>query len=71
MPLNLATRILGGEGANRLHQVLRTERGLTYGAQAEMHTLRETGRSRPRPTPDRMRPGRSSAYGRRVLAAAA
>ena len=43
MPLNLATRILGGEGANRLHQVLRTERGLTYGAQAEMHTLRETG----------------------------
>jgi zinc protease len=43
MPLNLATRILGGEGANRLHQVLRTERGLTYGAQAEMNTLRETG----------------------------
>ena len=43
MPFNLATRILGGEGANRLHQVLRTERGLTYGAQAEMNTLRETG----------------------------
>jgi zinc protease len=43
MPLNLATRVLGGEGANRLHQVLRTERGLTYGAQAEMNTLRETG----------------------------
>jgi zinc protease len=43
MPLNLATRILGGEGANRLHQVLRTERGLTYGAQAEMNTLREAG----------------------------
>ena len=43
MPLNLAARILGGEGANRLHQVLRTERGLTYGAQAEMQTLRETG----------------------------
>ena len=43
MPLNLATRILGGEGANRLHQVLRTERGLTYGAQAEMNTLRDAG----------------------------
>jgi hypothetical protein len=43
MPLNLATRILGGEGANRLHQVLRTERGLTYGASAEFDTLRESG----------------------------
>jgi zinc protease len=43
MPLNLAVRILGGEGANRLHQVLRTERGLTYGAQADMHALREAG----------------------------
>jgi zinc protease len=43
MPLNLAIRILGGEGANRLHQVLRTERGLTYGAQADMHVLREAG----------------------------
>jgi zinc protease len=27
MALNLSIRILGGEGANRLHQVLRTERG--------------------------------------------
>jgi zinc protease len=36
-------RILGGEGSNRLHQVLRTERGLTYGAQAEMDTLKESG----------------------------
>jgi hypothetical protein len=43
MPLNLAIRILGGEGANRLHQVLRTERGLTYGAQAHMDTLRDAG----------------------------
>jgi zinc protease len=43
MALNLATRILGGEGANRLHQVLRTERGLTYGAQADMHVLKEAG----------------------------
>ena len=43
MVLNLATRILGGEGSNRLHQVLRTERGLTYGAQAVMGTLKEAG----------------------------
>jgi zinc protease len=43
MALNLATRILGGEGSNRLHQVLRTDRGLTYGAQADMDTLKESG----------------------------
>ncbi len=43
MALNLAIRILGGEGSNRLHQVLRTERGLTYGAQASMDTLKESG----------------------------
>jgi zinc protease len=43
MALNLAVRILGGEGSNRLHQVLRTERGLTYGAQADMVTRKESG----------------------------
>jgi zinc protease len=43
MALNLAIRILGGEGSNRLHQVLRTERGLTYGAQADMITRKESG----------------------------
>ena len=43
MPLNLTLRILGGEGANRLHQVLRTDRGLTYGAKADMNTLLEGG----------------------------
>jgi zinc protease len=43
MAVNLAIRILGGEGSNRLHQVLRTDRGLTYGAQANMDTLKETG----------------------------
>ncbi|HEY6827152.1 MAG TPA: insulinase family protein, partial [Gemmatimonadaceae bacterium] len=43
MALNLAIRILGGEGSNRLHQVLRTERGLTYGAQANMDALKVTG----------------------------
>jgi zinc protease len=43
MAVNLAIRILGGEGSNRLHQVLRTERGLTYGAQANMDTLKDAG----------------------------
>ena len=43
MALNMAIRILGGEGSNRLHQVLRTQRALTYGAQASFDTLKETG----------------------------
>jgi zinc protease len=43
MAVNLAIRILGGEGSNRLHQVLRTQRGLTYGAQAQFDTLKESG----------------------------
>ena len=34
LAMDLAMKILGGEGANRLHRVLRSERGLTYGAQA-------------------------------------
>ena len=32
---DLAVKVLGGEGASRLHRVLRAERGLTYGASAE------------------------------------
>ena len=43
MALDLAVKVLGGEGANRLHRVLRTERGLTYGASADMNGLKETG----------------------------
>jgi zinc protease len=43
MAVNLAIRILGGEGSNRLHQVLRTERSLTYGAQANFDTLKDSG----------------------------
>ncbi|HAK55397.1 MAG: pitrilysin family protein [Vicinamibacterales bacterium] len=43
MPLDMAVRVLGGEGSNRLHRVLRTERGLTYGAEASIHTLQTTG----------------------------
>lgn len=43
LALDLAVRILGGEGSNRLHRVLRTERGLTYGAQADMDTFQASG----------------------------
>jgi zinc protease len=40
---DLAIRILGGEGANRLFGVLRSDRGLTYGASADLHTYRSSG----------------------------
>jgi zinc protease len=40
---DLAVRILGGEGANRLFGVLRSERGLTYGASASLHAFKATG----------------------------
>jgi zinc protease len=43
LALDLATKILGGEGSNRLHRVLRSERGLTYGASADLETLRLSG----------------------------
>ena len=43
MALDLATKVLGGEGANRLHRVLRSERGLTYGASAEFNALKQAG----------------------------
>lgn len=40
---DLAVRILGGEGVNRLHQVLRTARGLTYSASAAAEGMRQAG----------------------------
>ena len=43
MALDLAMNILGGEGSNRLHRVLRTERSLTYGASADMDTMLQAG----------------------------
>ena len=43
IPLDLAMRVLGGEGANRLFGVLRTDRGLTYGASAELRTFKSAG----------------------------
>jgi len=43
MAVDLAFKILGGEGANRLHRVLRSERGLTYGASADIQTLKQAG----------------------------
>jgi zinc protease len=43
LAMNIAMRLLGGEGSNRLHQVLRTERGLTYAAQADMNAFLRSG----------------------------
>jgi zinc protease len=43
MALDLAAKVLGGEGANRLHRVLRSERGLTYGASADFNALLQSG----------------------------
>jgi zinc protease len=43
MAFDLAGKILGGEGANRLHRVLRSERGLTYGAQADTEAFKQAG----------------------------
>jgi zinc protease len=43
MAFDLSMKILGGEGANRLHRVLRSERGLTYGAQADAEARKQSG----------------------------
>ena len=43
LALDLAMKILGGEGGNRLYRVLRSDRGLTYGAEANLHALKDTG----------------------------
>ena len=43
LALDLAIRILGGEGSNRLQRVLRSERGLTYGASADAQALKQAG----------------------------
>jgi len=40
---DLAVKVLGGEGANRLHRVLRSERGLTYGASADVEGRKQAG----------------------------
>jgi zinc protease len=43
LALNVTTNILGGEGGNRLQGVLRHDRGLTYGASADMDTYKRAG----------------------------
>ena len=43
LALELAVRILGGEGSNRLQRVLRSERSLTYGASADLQALKQAG----------------------------
>ena len=39
MSMDQAIRILGGEGSNRLFRVLRSERGLTYSASADLNPM--------------------------------
>ena len=41
--MDQAVKILGGEGANRLQQVLRSQRSLTYGASADLDTYKTAG----------------------------
>ena len=48
LALDQAVKILGGEGANRLQQVLRSQRGLTYGASADLDTYKTCRRHRRR-----------------------
>lgn len=43
LAVDLLVKILGGAGANRLHRVLRIERGLTYSASADMESLQQGG----------------------------
>jgi zinc protease len=43
LAMDEAVKILGGEGANRLQQVLRSQRGLTYGASADLETYKMAG----------------------------
>ena len=43
LALDLAVKILGGEGGNRIYRVLRTERGLTYGASADLNAMKDAG----------------------------
>ncbi len=41
--LDQVVKILGGEGGNRLQQVLRTQKSLTYGASADLDAYKLTG----------------------------
>lgn len=43
LALDVAAKILGGEGGNRLYRVLRSERGLTYGAAANLVARKDAG----------------------------
>jgi zinc protease len=43
LAMDLAIKVLGGEGSNRLQRVLRSERGLTYGAEADLQAMKQAG----------------------------
>lgn len=41
--MDQVVKILGGEGGNRLQQVLRSQKALTYGASADLDAFKQTG----------------------------
>ena len=43
--MDQVVKILGGEGGNRLQQVLRTQKSLTYGASADLDAYKLAGRA--------------------------
>lgn len=43
LALDIAVKILGGEGGNRLQGILRSDRGLTYGASADLDAYQRAG----------------------------
>lgn len=59
--LDLATKILGGEGANRLQRVLRSERSSPTGRRPTWSACARAGPSSPRPTRGPTPPGRRCA----------
>ena len=66
-----AVKILGGEGANRLQQVLRSQKQLTYGASADLDTYKRAGAVDRRDRHADREHRRSAARGRRRVHAPA
>ena len=66
-----AVKILGGEGANRLQQVLRSQKQLTYGASADLDTYKLAGAVIAETDTQTVEHRRGAARGRRRVHAAA
>ena len=69
--IDQAVKILGGEGANRLQQVLRSQKQLTYGASADLDTYKWAGAVIAETDTQTPKHRRSVAGGRRRIHAAA